>query len=141
MAYLVGALIFASICETLWVLFKVIEAKHPSLNSYDSAAAGVAVSILGGVMSVSVSLGKQNLDVDDPFLLTMLYGCLRMAIALLAGFVATLMVRTGLVLSFLKVQDAFGGFLLACFLGGFSERWVSKSLRSLEKLPETQSSE
>jgi fructose-specific phosphotransferase system IIC component len=64
-----------------------------------------------------------------------------MVIALLAGFVATLMVRTGLVLSFLKDQDAFGGFLLAWFLGGFSERWVSKSLRSLEELPETQSPE
>jgi hypothetical protein len=140
LAYLSGALIFAALCEALWVLFKFLEPRHPSLGSYDTAAAGVAVSILGGVLSVALSLGNRNLDLDDPFAMTMIYGALRMVIALLAGFAATLMVRTGVVLSFLKNQDAFGGYLLACFLGGFSERWVSKSLGSLEKLPASQSS-
>ncbi len=136
-AYLLGALISAIILEIAWIFFRVYEANCPKLGQYDATVTGIAVSILGGVLSITNGLRTQSFDLDDPFFMTMLYGGLRVVIAVLTGFVTTLMVQTGVVLSFLKEQNAYGGFLLACFLGGYSERWVSNSLRNLEKTPES----
>ena len=47
-------------------------------------------------------------------------------------FVATLMMETGVALTFLEQQIGLGGFLLATYLAGYSERFILSSLRQTE---------
>lgn len=133
-AYLIGALFVTGMCEVTWLVLKAEEVNHPTLNSFDSVVAGIAAAVLGGIMSVISGLSEQSFEIEDSFTMNMTYGALRIVVALIAGFVTTFMIRTGLALSFLKEQDAFGGYLPACFIGGFSERFVSKSLRQIEEV-------
>jgi len=116
------------------VLFRVGGSSHPALQLFDSLAAGIAVAVLGGFMSVAIGLNKQKFELEDSFLMNLVYGALRMVVASIAGYVVTLMIRTGVLLSFLKETNAVGGYLLACFLGGFSERLITKSLRQIEEV-------
>lgn len=55
-----------------------------------------------------------------------------MVVAAVAGAVAAFLIRTGALLPFLEQKDAFGGFMLVCFLAGFSERFVYRALGQIE---------
>jgi hypothetical protein len=94
--------------------------------------AGMSVSTLGGFMSVAGGLRELTPDPDDTLEINALYGGVRVVVATIAGVVATLLIRTGVLLSFLQQKDAFSGFLVACFIAGFSERFVYRALRSIE---------
>lgn len=133
-AYLAGAIVIAVLFEIVWLVLKHKETEFPFLSKYDLYLYGLAVAVLGGVLSVTTGLKNERFDLDDGIWLSLLYGALRIVTAVISGFVAALMIRTGIALSFLLEHDAFGGFLLACFIGGFSERFVSKSLREIEEV-------
>ena len=94
--------------------------------------AGVAVSTLGGFMSVAGGLRELSLDLEESTAVNALYRGGQVVVAMIAGIVATLLIRTGVLLSFLQQKDALSGFLVACFLAGFSVRFVYKALRSIE---------
>ena len=127
--YLIGSLIVALLCEAVLAYNYFY---HPHNEFTRRLVAGLAVSVLGGLMSVASGLRNQTFEIPQRKLLVVVYGALRSIVALIAGFVAVLMINTGVALSFLQEHDAFGGFLLACFLAGFSERLVTTALRQIE---------
>src|ERR1017187_6213925 len=127
--YLTGALIISGLCELFCSYFfffaSVSEFAHRVIG-------GLAMAVLGGLMSVASRLHKQTFELPESRLLIMAYGSLRLVLALLAGVVAVLMINTGVALSFLLEHNEYGGILLACFLAGFSERLITNSLRQIE---------
>jgi len=127
--YLVGSLIATVICESV-LGFEYFHQTQPEIIR--RTIAGLALAVLGGFMSVATNLQKQRFELVEKRVLTVAYGALRLTVALIAGIVAALMISTGVALSFLQQQDAFGGFLLACFLAGFSERLILSRLRQIE---------
>jgi hypothetical protein len=127
--YLTGALIVTAVCELICTyLFFFISLSDLAHR----VAAGLAMAVLGGFMSVAAGLHKQTFELPESRLLLLAYGSLRLIVALLAGVVAVLMINTGVALSFLLEHNEFGGILLACFLAGFSERLITNSLRQIE---------
>jgi hypothetical protein len=65
-------------------------------------------------------------------LINVLYGLLRVVIAMIAGAIAAFLIRTGAILPFLEKREAFDSFILVCFLAGFSERFVYRALGQIE---------
>jgi hypothetical protein len=127
LAFLLGALGAAMTCV---VTCATLYLHHFGNDTLDLIFAAVGVSALGGFMSVASGLRKIAIDLEERTRINVLYGALRVVVAMIAGLVATLLIRTGAVLSFLQKKDAFSGFLLVCFLSGFSERFVYKALKT-----------
>lgn len=132
LSYLLGALVVTAVCSISWLVWYYGVA-HPSPpGKTDLVLDGAVVAVLGGFLSVAVGLRDLDIETEESFWMNMVYGALRIVVALICGFVATLMIRTGIALTFLQQQDAFGGFLLACFLAGYSERFITQTLRGIE---------
>jgi hypothetical protein len=129
LAFLLGASSATALCVLTCALLYFRRFPNDLL---ERVLAGTAVSALGGFMSVASGLRKLQLDLEETSLVSALYGGVRIVVAIIAGVVATLLIRTGAILSFLQQKDAFSGFLVVCFVAGFSERFVYKALRNIE---------
>ena len=129
LAYLLGALgtgvVCVAVCGTLYL-------RPLGNDTLSHILAALVVSALGGFMSVASGLRKIAIDLEERTKINALYAAVRVLVAMIAGVVATLLIRAGAVLSFLQQNDAFSGFLLVCFLSGFSERFVYKALKGIE---------
>ena len=129
LAFLLGALGTGMVCVATCAILYL---QHFGNDTLNRIFAGIGVSGLGGFMSVASGLRKIGIDLEERTRINVLYGAVRVVVAMIAGVVATLLIRTGAVLSFLQEKDAFSGFLLVCFLSGFSERFVYKALKGIE---------
>ncbi len=130
-AYLIGSLAVTCTClVTCWYQYLY----HGDNAQIARFLGGLSLSSLGGFMSVAAGLRRQVLQVEEGAWLNALYGALRIAVVMIAGIVATFMISTGVALSFLVHEDAFGGFLLACFVAGYSERFIAKALNQIESV-------
>lgn len=129
LAFLLGALITAMTCVAICA---ILYFRNFGNDILDRIFAAVGVSALGGFMSVAIGLRKIAIDLEERTRINALYGAVRVVVAIIAGVVATLLIRTGAVLSFLQEKDASSGFLVVCFLSGFSERFVYKALKGIE---------
>lgn len=129
LGFLLGALGTTAFGVAICIILYFSHFAGETLNRMITAA---AVSALGGFMSVASGLRKLKIDLEERTRVNALYGAVRVVVAMIAGVVAALLIRTGAVLSFLQQQDALSGFLVACFLSGFSERFVYRALRQIE---------
>jgi hypothetical protein len=125
LAFLGGSMLVAGIAEFLCLRWYMT---LPAANAMHSVMAGLAAASLGGFMSVATAPQGRNGEMQEGALINGLYGSLRSVFALIAGFMTFMMIRTGMGLTFLQHEDAFGGLLLACFLAGYCERHIFRSL-------------
>jgi hypothetical protein len=128
LAYLLGALVIFATTVSIWSYLCL----HGWPDDSHNYASGLTASALGGLLSVAIGKSRTGAETEESFPMNCIYGALRLLIAVIAGYGATLMIRTGIALSFLQAQDAYGGFLLACFLSGYSEMFITGMLTGIE---------
>jgi hypothetical protein len=129
LVYLLGTFFAAGLSLATFVPLYFRYSSKPSITLIFAAC---GVGAVGGFVSVANDLGKVKIDLEEKWLANAWYGCLRVVVAAVAGAVAAFLIRTGALLPFLEQKDAFGRFMLVCFLAGFSERFVYRALGQIE---------
>jgi hypothetical protein len=125
LAYLGGSLLVTAIAESICLrLYTTL----PAESAGHGIVAGLAAASLGGFLSVAMEVRGRASAAQESTLVNAVYGSLRSVFALIAGFVAFLIIKTGIALTFLQHDDAFGGLLLVCCLAGYSERYIFRFL-------------
>jgi hypothetical protein len=92
----------------------------------------VALSGLGGFLSVAISLRNINVDVQDHFMMKAAYGFIRIVIAMISGVIVYFLIEGKVALVFLKDLQNANTFYIAFFVSGFSEKLVSNLLFDFE---------
>jgi hypothetical protein len=125
LAYLGGSMLVTGVAEFFCLRWYMT---LPAASAIHGVMAGLAAACFGGFMSVATEVRGRNGEMQEGAMVNGLYGSLRCVFALIAGFIAFMVVKTGIAVTFLQHDDAFGGMLLACFLAGFGERYIFRVL-------------
>ena len=129
MAYQWGALIATVIPAAVFAVAHLVA----SLN--DLAIRLLTAGVFGPIGGLfSVILGSRQLSVDGKvsFRANLTYGAFRIIIAAISAVIVVFLIGADLLLGPLKNFETFDGFVIACVVGGFSERFAPNMLRGLD---------
>ncbi len=120
----VPVVLFASVATIAFFLGTAARGWYESLvpNLAGPLLLGVLAAILGGVISVAISIGTTDLQAKIPQLrFTMLVIALRPAVGALCAIPVVFLVHSGF-LKFANLSPLWASVVL-CLITGFSERW------------------
>ncbi len=87
---------------------------------------------LGAFLSVMIGLRTVELDIDDPMILKIVLGAMRILIGVIGSLVVSILVRADILFGLLPESEPLGLYALA-FIAGFSETFVPKVLARIER--------
>jgi gamma-glutamylcyclotransferase len=93
----------------------------------------VILSSMGGFLSVAIGADKLKVDLQNSHFVNMLYGGLRILIAIISGIIVVFFIEAKIVLSFLKDTSNVSGFIIAAFFAGFSEKLVPNLMHKIDR--------
>jgi hypothetical protein len=128
MAYQWGALVATVIPAAIFgIAHLLIPLNELSIRLLTAGVFGA----IGGLFSVI--LGSRQLALGkDSFRANLIYGGFRIIIAAISAVIAVFLIGADLLLGPLRKSDNFDGFVIACVVAGFNERFVPNILRGLD---------
>jgi len=93
----------------------------------------VILSAMGGFLSVAIGTDKVNVDLQNSLFVNMLYGGLRILIAIISGIIVVFFIESRIVLPFLKDTSNVFGFIIVAFFAGFSEKLVPNLMHKIDQ--------
>lgn len=87
---------------------------------------------LGGIISVTISIKKLNLDFDFYNWSQLIYGAFRIILAIISAIIAYVLIKSDLIFSKLDSTNIYLYYVLAV-MAGFSETWIPNTLKKLQK--------
>lgn len=128
--YLLGS--FGLVLISLIAYFLIY--RFGNLNDFGHILfSAVVLSALGGFLSVAISLRNVSVDIQDSFKLKMVYGAVRIAIAMISGVIVYFLIEGKIALSFLKDFLNINTYYIAFFIAGFIEKLVANLMLDFEK--------
>lgn len=92
----------------------------------------IVLSAMGGFLSVAIGADRLKLDLQDNLVVNMLYGGVRILIAIISGIIIIFFIEAKILLSFLKDGSNVFGFIIAAFFAGFSEKLVPNLMDKID---------
>jgi hypothetical protein len=129
MAYQWGALIATVIPAAVFAIAHLVAPLNEL--AIRLLTAGVFGAI-GGLFSVILGSRQLSVDGKDSFQANLTYGAFRIIIAAISAVIVVFLIGADLLLGPLKKSENFDGFVIACVVAGFSERFVPNMLRGLD---------
>jgi hypothetical protein len=124
----------AAACMLLSLVCLPIGRSFGDLNNLGARVCyAIIFSAMGGLLSVAIGAGKLKIDLQDNIVVNALYGAFRILIAMISGVLVVFLIEGKFVLSFLKDTPNPGGFGIASFVAGFSEKLIPNMLHGMEQ--------
>jgi hypothetical protein len=90
-------------------------------------------SSMGGFLSIALGSQKLKIDPQNSYSANLVYGALRVVVAMICGVLIYFLIKGDFLLGFMKRDSDISGFILASFLSGFSEKLVPNLFDRMER--------
>lgn len=103
-----------------------------SLSVTTQLMLAISMSVMGGFLSVLLSLKTLEIDNESGLGINVFGGMSRIMIAAIAGIAMLVLIKAEILFGFVNKDESIYGLLALCFLSGFSESLIPNALKKLE---------